>query len=108
MQIAIANKDGRVSIWCSVDSINEDGSIDFWVINGAWAGRYYNEKVFIKDTKETIPGFLVWVGSHGGDYNDVIPRIQEEIDDPEYVMTQLDQYVEPARVQEEYEDDIPF
>lgn len=36
MQIAIANADGNVSIWCDVRCINEDGSIDFDVINGAW------------------------------------------------------------------------
>jgi hypothetical protein len=109
MQIAIANTDGNVSLWCSVNSINEDGSIDFDVINGAWRGRYNNGKVFIEYTKATIPGFLVWVGSRGGNYNDVIPKIQEEIDNPEYVMTQPDQYVEPVREQEEDEwDDVPF
>ena len=109
MQIAIANTDGNVSLWCSVNSINEDGSIDFDVINGAWRGRYNNGKVFIEYTKATIPGFLVWVGSRGGTYNDVIPKIQEEIDNPEYVMTHPDQYVEPVREVEEDEwDDVPF
>lgn len=109
MQIAIANTDGKVSLWCSVNSINEDGSIDFDVINGAWRGRYNNGKVFIEYTKATIPGILVWVGERGGNYNDVIPNIQAEIDNPEYVMTQPDQYVEPVREQEEDEwDDIPF
>ncbi len=48
MQIAIANMDGNVSLWCSVNSINEDGSIDFDVINGAWRGRYNNGKVFVE------------------------------------------------------------
>ena len=109
MQIAIANTDGNVSLWCSVNSINEDGSIDFDVINGAWRGRYNNGKVFIEYTKATIPGILVWVGQKGGNYNDVIPNIQEEIDNPEYVMTQPDQYVEPVREYEEDEwDDVPF
>ena len=109
MQIAIANTDGNVSLWCSVNSINEDGSIDFDVINGAWRGRYNNGKVFVEYTKATFPGILVWVGSRGGDYNTVIPKIQEEIDNPEYVMTQPDQYVEPVREVEEDEwDDVPF
>jgi putative aminopeptidase FrvX len=109
MQIAIANTDGNVSLWCSVNSINEDGSIDFDVINGAWRGRYNNGKVFIEYTKATIPGILVWVGSRGGHYNDAIRQIQEEIDNPEYVMTQPDQYVEPVREVEEDEwDDVPF
>jgi hypothetical protein len=109
MQIAIADTTGKVSLWCSVTSINEDGSIDFYVINGAWSGRYDNGKVFVEYTKATYPGFLVWVGQRGGDYNDAIRQIQEEIDNPEYVMTQPDQYVEPVREQEKDEyDDIPF
>lgn len=109
MQIAIANTDGKVSLWCSVNSINEDGSINFWVINGAWEGRYHNGQVYVEYTKALFPGILVWVGGRGGDYNDAIRQIQEEIDNPEYVMTQPDQYVEPVREQEEDEwDDIPF
>ncbi len=109
MQIAIADTTGKVSLWCSVNSINEDGSIDFYVINGAWSGRYDNGKVFVEYTKATYPGFLVWVGQRGGDYNDAIRQIQEEIENPEYVMTQPNQYVEPVRKQREDEpDDIPF
>ena len=124
MQIAIADTTGNVSLWCSVNSINEDGSIDFDVINGAWSGRYNNGKVFIEYTKATIPGFLVWVGDAAGlrehsngkwstfpnsYYNEAIHWIQEQIDDPEYVMTQPNQYVAPVRDQEEDEyDDIPF
>ena len=112
MQIAIANQDGKVNLWCSVRSINEDGSINFWVINGAWEGRYHNGQVYVEYTKATVPGFLVWVGGIGGDYNEAIPRIQEEIDNPEYVMTQPDQYVEPVRENDKYsdlwDDDIPF
>jgi hypothetical protein len=108
MQIAIADLNGRVNLWCDVTSINEDGSIDFDVINGAWRGRYNNGKVFVEYTKATFPGILVWVGSRGGNYNEAIRQIQEEIDNPEYVMTQLDQYVEPER-EDEYEwDDVPF
>jgi len=108
MQIAIANMDGNVSLWCSVNSINEDGSIDFDVINGSWRGRYNNGKVFVEYTKATFPGILVWVGQRGGDYNDAIRQIQEEIDNPEYVMTQPDQYVEPASEYEDEWDDVPF
>lgn len=110
MQIAIAGSTGNVSLWCNVTSIEEDGSINFWVINGAWAGRYHDGKVFIEYTKATIPGFLVWVGQRGGDYNDAIRQIQEEIDNPGYVMSQPDQYVAPVYKREEDEewDDIPF
>ena len=108
MQIAIADTTGNVSLWCTVNIVNEDGSINFWVINGAWDGRYHNGNVFINYTKATIPGMLVWVGSRGGDYNDAIRQIQEEIDNPEYVMTQPDQYVEPVKEQEDEWDDVPF
>ena len=109
MQIAIADNTGNVNLWCSVNSINEDGSIDFDVINGAWRGRYNNGKVFVEYTKATFPAMLVWVGERDGDYNDVIPCIQEQIDDPDYVMIQPDQYVEPVlEVEEDGWDDIPF
>ena len=110
MQIAIAHADGKVGLWCDVTSINEDGSIDFYVLNGAWDGRYHNGTVFVDYTKATFPAMLVWVGDRDGDYNDVIPWIQEQINDPDYVMTQPDQYVEPVRVRDEEDewDDIPF
>ena len=109
MQIAIADTTGNVSLWCGVNSINEDGSIDFDVINGAWRGRYHNGKVFVEYTKATIPGMLVWVGQHSGNYNDIIPMIQDQVDDPDYVMVQPNQYVEPVREVEEDEwDDVPF
>ena len=108
MQIAIADTTGNVSLWCSVNSINEDGSIDFDVINGAWRGRYNNGKVFVEYTKATFPGMLVWVGSRNEDYNEAIRKIQEEVDNPGYVMIQPDQYVEPVRDEEDEWDDIPF
>jgi hypothetical protein len=109
MQIAIATPDGKVSLWCDVKSINEDGSIDFYVLNGAWDGRYHNGQVYVEYTKALFPGMLVWVGDAPGDYNYAINWIQEKIDDPDYVMTQPDQYVKPVREVEEDEwDDIPF
>ena len=54
---------------------------------------------------------LVWVGNAPGDYNEAIAWIQERIDDPDYVMTQPEQYVAPARLVDDYEDewdDVPF
>jgi len=109
MQIAIADTDGRVHLWGDVTSINEDGSINFYVLNGAWDGRYHNGQVFVEYTKALFPGMLVWVGNAPGDYNHAIPWIQDEISKPDYVMTQPDQYVAPIREVEEDEwDDIPF
>jgi len=109
MQIAIATPDGKVSLWCDVTGINEDGSIDFWVINGAWKGRYHNGEVYVEYTKATYPGMLVWVGNAPGDYNHAIHWIQDQIDDPDYVMTQPDQYVAPVQEKDDEEwDDVPF
>lgn len=111
MQIAIADNDGRINLWCEVNSINEDGSINFWVINGAWDGKYHNGQVYVEYTKALFPGMLVWVGDAKGNYNDVIPWIQDEIGKPDYVMTQPDQYVAPPKPIKEYDDewdDIPF
>jgi hypothetical protein len=105
MQIAIAYNNDKVSIWCNVNSIEEDGSINFTVINGAWDGKYSNGTVFVEYTKATFPGNLVWVGSRGGNYNFAISQIQDEIDNPEYVMVQPNQYVEPVREGEEDEDE---
>jgi hypothetical protein len=112
MQIAIAGKSDKVSLWCKVIKLNrETGAIDFWVINGAWQGKYHDGQVYIEDdTESSLPGTLVWVGERTEDYNEAIRLIQKEIDSPEYVMIQPDQYVEPKRQIKEYddEDDIPF
>jgi len=108
MEIAIATPDGKVSLWCNVTSINEDGSIDFYVINGAWDGRYHNGQVYVEYTKATYPGMLVWVGNAPGDYNHAIHWIQDQIDDPDYVMTPPEQYVEPVQEEDEEWDDVPF
>lgn len=124
MQIAIADTTGKVSLWCAVNSINEDGSIDFYVLNGAWEGRYHNGTVYVEYTKATFPAMLVWVGTAGlqehsdgkwskfpdSYYNEAIHWIQDQIDEPNYVMTQPDQYVAPVRekVEEDEWDDIPF
>lgn len=124
MQIAIADTTGKVSLWCDVNSINEDGSIDFYVLNGAWEGRYHNGTVYVEYTKATFPAMLVWVGTAGlqehsdgkwskfpdSYYNEAIHWIQEQIDDPDYVMTQPEQYVAPVREKDEEDewDDIPF
>jgi len=107
MQIAIATPDGKVSLWCDVTSINEDGSINFYVINGAWKGRYHNGEVYVEYTKATFPGMLVWIGDAPGDHNHAISWIQERIDDPDYVMTQLDQYVDSVE-ENDLDDEIPF
>lgn len=126
MQIAIADTDGRINLWCEVNSVNEDGSINFWVINGAWEGKYHDGQVYVEYTKALFPGMLVWTGIAGlkehsdgkwskytdMNYNAAITWIQDEIGKPDYVMTQPDQYEAPIwrRVEEddEWDDDIAF
>ena len=42
-------------------------------------------------------------------YNGALPWIQEQIDNPEYIMIQPDQYVEPVlEPDDEDYDEIPF
>ena len=124
MQIAIADLEGRVNLWCEVNNINEDGSIDLYVINGAWGGTYHDGQVYVEYTKKTFSGILVWVGAAGltehsdgkwsritdQNYNEAIAWIQNQIDDPDYVLTQPDQYVSPIPVKEDEDewDDVAF
>jgi hypothetical protein len=129
MQIAIADDTGKVSIWCSVDKINKDGSIDFHVINGAWEGTYHDGQVYVKHTNELFSGNLVWTGVAGlkehsdgkwscfpeSYYNEAIHWIQEQINDPDYVTIQPDQYLENEMVtlhtdedDIDWNDEVPF
>lgn len=115
MQIAIADATGRVNLWCEHNGMNEDGSIKFWVINGAWYGTYHDGQVYVEYTKPTFPGILVWAGKakfNAGHYNEAIRWIQEQIDDPEYVMIpyeQIGEYNPPNyKDEKDEEDDIPF
>jgi hypothetical protein len=118
MQIAIADSEGRVDLWCDYNGLDEDGSIRFSVINGAWDGRFKDNMVYVEYTKSSFPGHLVWAGSaKGRDYNDAISWIQEQIDDPEYAMLPLETLFEynpeykmhyDIHNDEWYDDDIPF
>ena len=123
MQLAIADNTGKVALWCYHDGTDEDGTIHFSVINGAWAGTFKDNTVYVEYTKGTFPGFLVWAGIAGlkehadghwsrfsdSYYNEAIAWIQEQIADPEYTMIPYEQI--KAYEPEKYElddDDVPF
>jgi len=112
MQIAIADSEGRVNIWCDHNGLDEDGAIRFSVINGGWDGRFKDNMVYVEYTKSYFPGHLVWAGSaKGRDYNKAISWIQEQIDDPVYTMIpyeQIAEYNPPPYEYRDDEDDIPF
>lgn len=75
-------KDGVVSILCSVRKNNEDGSIRFWVENGAWEGTFYpNGDVYVHETNQTYSGNeILWesdtLSLH---YNEAIREINESL-----------------------------
>ena len=84
MTIAIANPDTptKVNLWCKVEKVLEDGSIKFYVINGAWEGILYTNNTFkVKDTGMIFPGMKVWEGEVPGkrDYNEAIHWINGEL-----------------------------
>ena len=113
MQIAIADTTGKVSLWCDYNGMDEDGFIHFSVINGGWEGKFKDNTVYVNRYGTESPGILVWAGQAKFNryyYNKAILWIQEQIDDPDYVMTQPDQYVVPVRIKKDEDewDDVPF
>jgi hypothetical protein len=124
MQLAIADNTGKVALWCYHDGTDEDGTIHFSVINGAWAGTFKDNTVYVEYTKGTFPGFLVWAGTAGlkehtdgmwskfpeGRYHEAMHWIQDQIDDPEYQMISFEQIknYKPIVEVEDFWDDIPF
>lgn len=132
MQIAISDLDGKVSLWCYHGGVDEDGFIHFNVINGLWNGKFKDNTVYVEHTKASYPGMIIWVGDAAGlkqhkdnkwskfpdhCYNEAIAWIQEQIDNPEYVMLPLESVYEyKPKIKNTYnnqndewnEDEIPF
>lgn len=132
MQIAIADINGKVNLWCYHNGTDEDGFIRFGVINGAWDGKFKDNEVYVDYTERLFPGFIVWAGEAAGlkqhedgkwsrfsdgHYNEAIEWIQKQIDDPEYAMLPLETVYEYKpefkKIYDLYsdewdEDDIPF
>lgn len=82
-QIGIAGPDGRVSLWCDVINRREDGTIEFDVINGAWAGTISPAgDVWVEHTNRTFRGNkIVWEGKAPfleSEYNEAIRWIEEQ------------------------------
>lgn len=116
MQIAIATTDGKVSLWCDIDSIDEDGTIHFNVINGGWNGTFKDNMVHVNYTNNDIPGLLVWAGHakfNVSYYNEAIGYIQNLISSDDYVLTPPESIKnifleEKKRYAETYQDEVPF
>ena len=89
----------------------ENGSFHFWVINGAWDGKFvYNEPmslgcgdVFINRTEEWVRDIMILCDNQDrlrGDYQDVFINFEDE------------NYVAPkpkvVKLPEDWDDDIAF
>lgn len=84
MTIAIAYPDtpNDVQLWCTVEKLHADGSIDFHVINGHWEGTLFpNNTMKVKETGKIWPAIKVWEGRVRGDkhYNDAILWINKQL-----------------------------
>lgn len=78
----------KVSLWCEgTPKPRKDGSIRFYVINGAWHGVLRDGLVLAERYPDrTWPGALLWSGDvprpHGGDYNSAIAWIDAQLASP--------------------------
>lgn len=84
--IAIAHPDNPndVKIWCDVEKVLADGTIVFYVINGAWKGKLFTDNTLqVADDAKRIPAIKVWEGlvprPYNQDYNLAIPWINAEL-----------------------------
>ncbi len=109
MQIAIANKDGKVDLWCDNIRETKEGKTHFSVINGAWDGWIKDNEVYVKETKRSYFGKIVWRGKVPfSDYNEAIAWIQESVDSSGSRVRDYIYIPQKAKVPKEWEDDIPF
>ena len=89
MTIAIAYPDRptEVNLWCTVEKVLPDGSITFYVINGAWNGILYTNGTFKVNMTGTIfPGIKVWEGRapfSDMQYNEAIQWINKQLKEME-------------------------
>lgn len=89
-QIALS-RDGRVDLWCHVEKHLPEGGVQFYVINGAWIGKFDGATACVIDdgtwgAKQAAkaggwPAELVWQGKAPfgeGSYNEAIRWIEEQ------------------------------
>lgn len=81
--IAISYPDtpDKVQLWCSYTEHHDH--ILFFVLNGAWDGRFENGFVTIKGSSHSFPAKIVWKGKvpsrTNNDYNMAINWIEGQI-----------------------------
>lgn len=110
MQIAIADSNNKVSVWCDDIREDADGKIHFSVINGAWDGWIKGDEVYVKKTKQSYFGNkIVWKGkAPGRDYNEAIAWIQKSVDQSGGRIRDYIHIPSKPKIPKEWEDDIPF
>ena len=111
MQISIADSNNRINLWCNDIRETEEGKTHFSVINGAWDGWIKGDEVYIKKTKQTFFGKLVWKGNapfNTWDYNEAIAWIQESVDKSGGRVRDYIYIKQISKLPEEWQDDIPF
>ncbi len=86
MSFAIGKPGGtRVDLWCEgTPKPRKDGSVPFYVINGAWSGTLRDGRVFTdRYGNDCGPGAILWAGKvpapHGRDYNSAIAWIEQQL-----------------------------
>lgn len=112
MQIAIADSNNRINLWCNDIRETKEGKIHFSVINGAWDGWVKDDKVYVKETKKTFFGKIVWKGMapfSTWKYNEAIAWIQESVDKSGGRLRDYIYIPQKSKLPKEWEDDdIPF
>lgn len=118
VQLAIANKNGQVELWCRDLGTTSTGAIKFEVINGWWQGFILGDLVHVIETGHEFSGnSIIWRGTAPfgmGQYNEAIQWIQERSTTPtgrirDYIFVGgRDIVEEELKEDEDWDDDIPF
>lgn len=110
MQIAIADSQNRVNLWCDDVRTYDNGKTHFSVINGAWDGWIKDGEVHVKDTGKSFFGNkIVWQGiAPYSDYNEAMAWIQESVTASGGRVRDYIHIPSKVKIPEEWEDDIPF
>lgn len=85
--IAIGRRGTKdVDLWASVQKVDPDGRIHFFVLNGLWDGSLNKGTVFVNYTKYAYDdNIIMWRGLapfHRDDYNEAVHWIEARISRP--------------------------
>ncbi len=118
MQLGIADKDGKLALWCNLVCVMETDELYFDVINGAWRGYFKTDCVRVEKYGTEIPGTLIWASPAPFSerrYGEAMIWIEQQISDSKYVIPLNDVYTfNPLHDNKfiydlyDYEDEVPF